>query len=569
MYKTTYTYFLSDKSDSFFPLFQTTFGNALRSGLCIVESQNIQEIRLVKRGLPKLYEINESKNKCVLFHKKLLRFVGELFHNKSVKTLTIYQGKILSDINVQISYDSKHNSWIICTKKQYSVVFRDQNDINQLLQNEKINFTLHEVCQHWLNILSKMSYANAELYKDFLIKCDKKTLIGYYENSSPSSQNNNNGKKLIFELFVYNMEQFTQFSASFGEMDFFFQKYNLPYNKLERLNQYQIQNVEQFEKVVHDLYKLTAFDLTENSMNKGSIFFLSSEAKHITTGFKIKKREFCVSSQLTKSLVSKPGFISEKCVNSQIKHSGESFRKILGTCILHNNTNCKCQPFAKKNHIQKTTVEGNLFLIENNSYISERDEYSNDGRSNLVLLPNCLADIQKIKSNGTSINNVNTDDEGNGIRTPVQKSSNGNSNKQITKSLSKLSKPSIKDYSIRELSTFDNSAKYKLFDFRREISGNNMKKTNSSQNVRVHLSTINSFTNTNNNDTTHLNVTSKSSVNKIGETKIKKRKNVRFVDEKYYIPLVEVIDIKSYKKYYCGKCGNSDENKKNTCCVIM
>ena len=173
-------YFLANKPKSSFPLFQTSFGNALRGGLCILESYKLDEIRILKRGLPKIYEISLNKTKGLLFRKKLLKFVGDLFRNNIVRSLSVYQSRILSETHIQISYDSSHSSWLISTHKHYAVVFKDHADINQLLASRRISDTLHEVCQLWLNILGKMSYANAEVYKEFLAKCEIKTLIGYY-----------------------------------------------------------------------------------------------------------------------------------------------------------------------------------------------------------------------------------------------------------------------------------------------------------------------------------------------------------------------------------------------------
>ena len=131
------------------------------------------------------------------------------------------------------------------------------------------------------------------------------------------------------------MEQLTQFTASFGEMDFFFQKYNLPYEKTALLPRYKVFNVE-------ELYKAMSCDAKGLNRDKGSVFFLSSYAKYVVMAFKVKRRELCVTAQLTRNIVGKKPHISEKCVNSQIKDSSETFRKLLGTCVLHRNSS-KCK----------------------------------------------------------------------------------------------------------------------------------------------------------------------------------------------------------------------------------
>ena len=130
--------------------------------------------------MPKIYEINFTKTKGILFHKKLMRFVDDLFRNNNVQALSVYQSRILSETHIQIAYDVAHCSWLISTHKHYAVVFKEHADVNQLLAAHKISDTLYDVCVLWLNILSKMSYANAEMYKEFLSKCAIKTLIGYF-----------------------------------------------------------------------------------------------------------------------------------------------------------------------------------------------------------------------------------------------------------------------------------------------------------------------------------------------------------------------------------------------------
>ena len=57
--------------------------------------------------------------------------------------------------------------------------------------------------------------------------------------------------------------------------------------------------------------------------------------------------------------------------------------------------------------------------------------------------------------------------------------------------------------------------------------------------------------------------------------KHKDTKKVAFVDEKHYIPLVEVIEVQSFKRYNWNeneewKCGGNGRmsNRKNVCCVI-
>ena len=507
-----------------------------------MESSKLDEIRIIKRGIPKLYEVNFNKNKGLLFHKKLMKFVDDLFRNNLVRSLSVYQSRILSETHIQIAYDITHNSWIISTHKHYAVVFKDHADINQLLSAHKISDTLYDVCVLWLNMLSKMSYANAEMYKEFLAKCAIKTLIGYYCTVD--------GKRLVFTCFVYNMEQLLQFTASFGEMDFFFQKYNLPYEKTVLLPRYKVFNVDELNKTVQELYKATSCDVDGLNGDKGSVFYLSSEMKHVVTGFKVKRRELCVSSQLTRNIVGKKPYISEKCVNSQIKNSSESFRKLLGSCVLHRDSNSKCKCSCR----QKTIVETNLFLIqENSSNISDNEH---EMGNNLVLLPNSLHNIQTKQSNGTSM----MGEFAAKLRSP--KRSQGQSNSQITKTLSKFTKGSYskKEVSpLRKMSTFETIAKCEIVEDK-EKELRKARSVNGCYNRK---------------QMKHLTACSSGWISGNGG-KHKAGKKVAFVDEKYYIPLFEVVEVQSFKKYNLNeneegwKSGNNGRmvNKKNVCCII-
>ena len=535
-------YFLANTPTTSFPLFQTSFGNALRGGLCILESSKLEEIRILKRGIPKIYEVNFTKTKGILFHKKLMKFVDDLFRSNNVHSLSVYQSRILSETHIQIAYDVAHCSWLISTHKHYAVVFKDHADVNQLLAAHKISDTLYDVCVLWLNILSKMAYANAEMYKEFLSKCAIKTLIGYFIAVER--------KRLVFTCFVYNMEQLSQFTAAFGEMDFFFQKYNLPYEKITLLPRYKVYTVDELNKTVQELYKATSCDVDGMNGDKGSVFFLSSEMKHVVTGFKVKRRELCVSSQLTRNIVGKKPYISEKCVNSQIKNSAESFKKLLGSCVLH-NSKCKCSCR------QKTIIETNLFLIkESCSNIS--DKHNNDS-NNLVLLPNSLHNIQTKQSNGTSM----MGEFAAKLRSP--KRSQGQSNSQIMKTLSKFTKGSYsrKEVSpLRKMSTFETVGGCEFVD--EKGKGSELRKARSVNNACYNRKKMNGFIG---------GVCNGSG----GGGRCKGERKVAFVDEKYYIPLVEVVEVQSYKKYNLNesegeKSGGSGsgrmDNRKNVCCVI-
>jgi hypothetical protein len=193
-------------------------------------------------------------------------------------------------------------------------------------------------------------------------------------------------------------------------------------------------------------------------------------------------------------------------------------------------------------------------MKENCSNVSETD---NDMRNNLVLLPNSLHNIQTKQSNGTSVMGEFA------------------ANSQITKTLSKFTKGSFskKEVSpLRKMSTFETiNNNCELVDEKGKGNGNELRKARS----------VNAGYNRK-----QMKWLIVGGVNGSGNgVKRKGGKKVEFVDEKFYIPLVEVVDVQSYKKYNVneneseegknGGCGGGSgsssgrgDNKKNVCCVI-
>jgi hypothetical protein len=131
------------------------------------------------------------------------------------------------------------------------------------------------------------------------------------------------------------------------------------------------------------------------------------------------------------------------------------------------------------------------------------------------------------------------------------------------KTLSKFTKGSYsrKEVSpLRKMSTFETMGNCEIVDEK----GNELRKARSVNNACYNRKKMTCFTG--------------GVCNGSGGGKCKGEKKVAFVDEKYYIPLVEVVDVQSYKKYNLNEgeeveknegCGNGRmDNRKNVCCVI-
>ena len=189
-------------------------GNSLRTGLCINETTNTEDIKIIKRGLPKIYEYTEKKDSPnIKFQNKLFKFISNLFQNNSISSLSLIQIKILSEISVHISYESQLSHWVISTNKKPCVIFKDKNDLNELSQAGKIDNLLYDICSNWLDTVIEFEENSNLLYLEFLEECSNKTLIGFYCGYEQSLLKYEE-KKIVFYSFVYNMQKLSQFSAS-------------------------------------------------------------------------------------------------------------------------------------------------------------------------------------------------------------------------------------------------------------------------------------------------------------------------------------------------------------------
>lgn len=135
-------------------------------------------------------------------------------------SLSLLKIKIISEISVQISYDYSNSYWILSTKKDNCVLFKNKEEVEKLLHNKKIDNLIHEICLYWLNQMENLSKIT-NLFKEFLIECSTKTLIGFYCGYDDSMIHYEE-KCIIFYSFVSNTEKLTQFSAGILEIDFFF-----------------------------------------------------------------------------------------------------------------------------------------------------------------------------------------------------------------------------------------------------------------------------------------------------------------------------------------------------------
>lgn len=491
-------------------MFQTSFGNCLRTGLCIIEAQVMNDIRIIKRGLPKIYEYTESVDSSnFLFSNKLNKFISNLFTNHTVNSLSLLKIKIISENSVQISYDYSNSYWILSTKKDNCVLFKNKEEVEKLLQNKKIDNLIYEICLNWLNQMESLS-KNINLFNDFLIECSTKTLIGFYCGYDDSMIHYEE-KCIIFYSFVNNMEKFSQFSAGILEIDFFFQKYGLFLQKSD-LCKGNITNQDQFKEEVHNQFTLISSDYVTNQQ-KGSIFLLINNNKIITT-FKILNNELHFLSTLKHSLEKDENFKNNKSLDKL------KYKTLIGKYKL---------PETDDFYLNIIPVISSK-LKENKTCLITNKDFQNIFKH--TSHPGLTTTIQSIVSKRTLYTVLNQ----------------SNDKTKLSTSTSLLSPENKKRF-------LEGSFKINEVSFRKQCTR---------EQLSVHGSNFNS--------TNFLyDMNSKSNSRPVSPGK---NKTVRFIDSDFKTPLTDIVKIESYKKYYVGDSYENfsfDENdkKKTTCCLVF
>ena len=357
-YNNTFSYTLKTKKDDF-SLHQTYLGTILRNGLTIIENEITNESKIVKRGLPYIYEFTEIKrNNSKSFKDELFSFLSDLFQFNQVKTLFIYQNKILSEHWFQISFDMKFKIWIISHNKLETIIFEKKEELEQLKDENKISNIIYEIGNLWLEEISKIQN---ELLLCFFQLLSSSTLIGFYIGDPESILTKDDNKYLSFSYIVQNQENLNNFSLSRERTESIFTKYNLNYEKSIKRKE----NIRSFVEAKIDIINLYN-EISYNYINfelSGSILIIQSEDK-IISAFKIFNREMQVINYM----------------KNKIKTIGSNKDLIINNFI--NKIN-KINDLPRDQSIYKTILE-NLLLpnelslkIQNIKFILESDELKN------------------------------------------------------------------------------------------------------------------------------------------------------------------------------------------------
>ena len=561
-YNNTYVYFPLDKKEIYF--FQNDAGFLIRTGLTIyslpkkLASRNsksrfthlsLQEnyvYKIIKRGMPKLYEYNlnpkiqdQSLNN---FNEILLKNLKKLYEDIKIPVINIKQIKIKSKILFQISYDKENNGWIVSDNLNNCVIFREINEIDALYLANKIPKNMFQICKEcdevFRNLLKKKeSLNNNNINHNFLHELSENTFLGYYLEDKD---------EIMFYSIVsnlqYNIEQFCLPIKNVEDICF---KFGLPYEKSTVLKT-DIVTYEQIEQELKYIYRRISEDYS-SFQSFGAIVLIEYD-NEIVTGFKILNQEMKIL-KILRYIKFNNYFKDNKNRNNTIKEEDE-------------NENENANNYDMKSN--KSKLNDNLINADKiNNLMNELSLYQ---------LPRCIHIYCKL------FNDLTEDDSLNNCLEHLEEISRNVYKLELCNCLKK--KNEINTTSINLLSCLipkDNLDTYNI-----ETMGGNINYHDNNNNNHVISKTIKSKTFLDNKNNYFSLNNHPSKVNKIildkQKTIINKKnkKRVKFVDEVYNKSLIEEIQIKSFKgynvknNYTYGEDNNKyKSDKKSSCCLII
>ena len=320
----------------------------IRSGLCVYSSQkrtrfanyrsrvahfSFQDnyaFKIIKRGMPKLYEYNINqkykKTSCIAFNDSLLKKLEKLYDTFKIPRINIKKIKIKSQIYFQISYDKDNNAWIVSDNINNCVIFKDINEVNELYKSKKINRFIYQICNEcyglFRNILKKKESQNNKINHNFLYEISKNTFLGFY---LPEKD------EIVFYSIVSNLQyNLEQFCLPLKEVEDICLKFGLPYEKSITLKT-DLVTFHQISQELKYIYRRISEDYG-SFQNYGAIVLIEHDDE-IITGFKILNQEMKIikKMKIIKFNVAIK-IIGKKINNNTIKEEDEN-----NNLIINNN----------------------------------------------------------------------------------------------------------------------------------------------------------------------------------------------------------------------------------------
>ena len=557
-YNNTHIYYPLDKNEVVF--FQSDKGYMIRSGLCVYSFQkrgryanyqrrvahfSLQEnkaIRLLKRGMPKLYEYNLNqkfkKTSCVAFNDMLMKNLEKLYGTFKIPRINIKKIKIKSQIKFQITYDKENNAWIVSDNLNNCVIFKDISEVNQLYSDKKINKFMLQICKEcdelFKNILKKRDSQNNRINHNFLYEISRNTFLGFYVPDK---------EEIVFYSIVSNLQfNLEQFCLPLKEVEDICLKFGLPYEKSITLKT-DLVTFAQISQEIKYIYRRISEDY--GSFQSLGAIVLIEQNEEIITGFKILNQEMKIikKMKMIKFNLSLRK-IGKKNNNNTIKEEEEINNIIIGEK-------------SDKEIIKNEKL--NDFLHELSHYQLPRCVHAYSKLFNDLkeedTINKCLEHLEEISRNLYNICTCNKEKNASNIYSinllsclvPLDQINNSN--------LETNNKSNITNNNTSNVNNINNSLRCQTFIIDSKPKNGNIKYSyNKNQTFKVSSYLF---------DQKHF-------------IKKKPKKKVKFVDEAYNKSLIEEIYIKSFKGYnmrnnytssykmaYCKPC------KKSVCCLII
>ena len=244
--------------------------------------------KIIKRGMPKIYEYNLNPNiqklKSNEFNELLLNWLQKLYENVKIPVINIKKIKIKSKILFHISYDKENNGWIVSDNLNNCVIFGDISEVDTLYLDNKISKNLFQICKEcdevFRNLLKKKESINNNINHNLLHEISENTFLGYFLEEKD---------EIIFYSIVsnlqYNREQFCLPIKDVEDICF---KFGLPYEKAIVLKT-DLVTYEQIEQEIKYIYKKISEDYA-SFQSYGAIVLIEYD-NEIITGFKVLNQE--------------------------------------------------------------------------------------------------------------------------------------------------------------------------------------------------------------------------------------------------------------------------------------
>ena len=278
----------------------------------------------------------------------MFSFLNELYTSKQIKSIFIYQNKILSENWFQVSFDIKFKNWIISYNRLETIIIENQNEIEELKKENKISNNLYDIGILWFEQLNKIKI---DLLVSFIQILSTSTFIGFYIGAPDSILSKNDEKYLCFSFIVKNQENLKNFSLSQERSEFNFKQYNLKYEKSIKRRD-NILTFQEAKVEILNLYNEIFYNYI-NYESAGSILIIKTENK-VIAALKISNSEMQVITKMKNkinSLLIDEVLNSDIFINKLIKiyslpRDISIYKSIFNNLILPN------EPFLKMKNIQ-------------------------------------------------------------------------------------------------------------------------------------------------------------------------------------------------------------------------